>query len=395
MRRIDSPWDLSDTSVERAQVVDREIRITDFALFALIPLRSTSVVGFPLNELASAAIVGLSLMRKPRGREGLPVLAALACIALVGLLLLSGIVNGVEWTRRVGHVAIYVGLIWAAATGRVSLRSAALGLATGLIGVIAHGVATLGASTYEGRLTGFLSDPNAGAYFIVTLGTLAIGFVGHQRVQALVVAAPILAGQILSYSRTGLLATTYALAWIFLGPRLGLKGGLALAFGMIWLVDRIPEDLIGNLSAFSNRSGSDALRERIISAEQRSLADMPWFGHGPGTAVVELRDQEFFFHNSFLAVRQEGGWLALLLVLFLLAYAFIRLTPWSRLGDLQSIAAQAALISVPVMAVTLGEVLLDTPAALAIGFALGRAAEMRIAHPEWKAPAPGLGRING
>lgn len=390
MKRVDSPWDLPDTSVERAAVVDREVRISDFALFALVPLRSTSLVGFPINELASAALVGLSLMRKPRSRDGFPTLVALACAALIGLMLLSGIVNGVDWTRRVGHVALYCGLIWAAATGRISLRSAALGLGTGLIGVIAHGAVTLGSSSYAGRLTGFLSDPTAGAYFIVTLGTLAIGFIGHRRLHALLLAVPVLAGQILSYSRTGLLAATYAIVWAFLGPRLGLKGGVALVAAMIWLVDNIPENLIDNLSAFSNRSGSDALRDRIIAAEHRSLADMPWFGHGPGTASVSLQDREFFFHNSFLAVRQEGGWVALFLVLFLLAYAFVRLSRWSRLGDLQAIAAQAALISVPVMAVTLGEVLLDTPAALAIGFALGRAAQLRLANPEWKPAPPGL-----
>ena len=102
---------------------------------------------------------------------------------------------------------------------------------------------------------------------------------------------------------------------------------------------------------------------------------------------MTLQDRTFFFHSSFLAVRQEGGWIALGLVLFLLAYSFLRLIPYSRLGDVQAIAAQAALISVPVMAVTLGEVLLDTPAAIAIAFALGRAAQLRQIHGD---PVPEL-----
>lgn len=377
MKRVESPWDLPDASVERALVVDREVRISDFLLFAMVPLRSASVVGLPLNELATGLVVVLSLGRSPRGRDGLPPAAAAACLALIALLAYSGMSNGVDWTRRVGHVVIYCGLIWAGATGRISLRSAALGLATGLIGVTLHAIATLGASSYEGRITGFLADPNAGAYFIVTLGSLAIGFAARTRVATAMFALPIVAGLVLTFSRTGLLAMGYALVWGLVGRRLGLIVGIGLVGGLVWIVDHIPESL-KTFGPFSDRSGSDNLRKRIISAENASLADIPWFGHGPGTAKVRVGDQEFFFHSSFLAVRQEGGWIALLLVLFLLGFAFLQLAPYCRLGDVRAIAATAALISVPVMGVTLGEVLLDTPAAIALMFALGRAAELRL-----------------
>lgn len=380
MKRVESAWDLPDSRVERGRVIDGEVRITDFLVFALVPLRSTAVSGFPLNELALGGLMVLILLRPARNRDGMPALASFACISLIALLTYSGLANDVEWTRRVGHMVLWAALIWAGATGRFSLRSAALGLAAGLIGVIAHAFATLGASAYEGRITGFLADPNAGAYFIVTLGVLAIGFSSGSRVVTAVIALPIIAGQVLSYSRTGLLAMSYAIVWALIGRRLGIWGGIALVVGLVWLVDNIPENLVESIGAFSNRSGSDALRERIIAEENRQLADIAWFGHGPGTASVTLQNRTFFFHSSFLAVRQEGGWIALGLVLFLLAYSFVRLIPFSRLGDMQAIAAQAALISVPVMAVTLGEVLFDTPAAIAIAFAFGRGSQLRQIH---------------
>ena len=123
----------------------------------------------------------------------------------------------------------------------------------------------------------------------------------------------------------------------------------------------------------SDRSGSDKLRARIIAQERVQLADAPWYGHGPGTAKVSIRDLEFFFHNSYLATRQEGGWAALLLVLTLLAFTFPRLSARSRRGDMGAAGAQAAIIAVAAMAITLGEVLLDNPMAIAVGFALGHA----------------------
>ena len=58
-----------------------------------------------------------------------------------------------------------------------------------------------------------------------------------------------------------------------------------------------------------------------------------------------------------------------------MAYAFVRLMEQARSGDLQAASAQAALIGVAVMAISLGEVLLDNPMAVAVGFALARAAQ--------------------
>ncbi len=372
MSRVDSPWALPDRTIDRADEADREIRITDFALMALLPLRSIAVAGFPLNELAMAALVGLCLIRPARGGARLSSVVVVLLGALLALLLYSGITNQVDWTRRVGHVAILAGLVWAGGTGRLSLRSVGAGLATGLIAVIGLAVVGIGGDTYPGRLTGYLADPNAGAYFIAVLGTLAIFFCDERWKVRLAVAVPIVAGLVLSYSRTGLLAGVFVLVWVLLGRRLGTVGGAAMAAGLVWIVDNIPEDLT-TVGPFSDRSGSDKLRDRIIAQERVQLADAPWYGHGPGTAKVRIRDLEFFFHNSYLATRQEGGWLALLLVLGLLVFAFLRLTRQARHRDMVAAGAQGAIIAVAVMAISLGEVLLDTPMAVAVALALGHA----------------------
>jgi len=372
MARIDTPWNLPDRTVERADLADREIRATDFLLMAVLPVRAVEVAGLPVNELAMAALVGLSLFRPARGGARLPEVVVLILGALLALLLLSGLANDVDWARRVGHVAILAGLVWALGTGRISLRSAGAGLGAGLVAVIGLAVVGIGGDSYPGRLTGFLGDPNAGAFFIAVLGVLAVVFCDDRWKVRLAVAVPLLAGLALTFSRTGLVAGTFAILWLLAGRRLGAAGGAALAAAFVWLVDNIPEDLV-LYGPFSNRSGSDALRERIIAQEQVELAAAPWYGSGPGTARVEVRGLEFFFHNSYLAVRQEGGWVALLLVLGLIVFAFLRLSQRARAGDLAAAGAQAALICTAVMAITLGEVLLDTPMAIAVGFALGQA----------------------
>lgn len=373
MKPADTPWNLPDTRAEargeKARAADEEVRVSDFLLFAALPLRVLTVAGLPVNELAMLAVVGLSALRQPDGGRPLRPLVVLLGVALVAFMLLSGLANGVDWIRRVGHVAIWVGLVWAVGTGRVSLRSAALGAATGLVGVIGLHQVGIGGDAYAGRLTGFLGDPNAGAYFILVLGVLAVGF-GTQRGRLrLLLAAPLVAGLILTYSRTGLLALAFALLWWVVGRRLGALGGAAAVAALVWVTDNIPDD-VKVFGPFSNRSGSDALRDRIVTKEYELLAEAPWYGNGPGTAKVTLGEDTFFFHNSYLATRQEGGWLLLVLVLAVLAVGFLAASVPAKRGDVPAMAAQAALIGVVVMSVTLGEVLLELPTAIAIGFAL-------------------------
>ncbi len=174
---------------------------------------------------------------------------------------------------------------------------------------------------------------------------------------------------VLTYSRSGLLALGMILVWVVAGRFLGVKGGALLVAGMVWLVANIPDSL-RLIGRFRDREGSDFLRSRIIELEHERVAGAPWYGNGPGTSYVRVGADDFFFHNSYLATRNEGGWLLLAIVLGLIAYSFVKLSAGSRAGDFQSIACQASLIALLTISVTLGEVFLELPTAIVLGFAL-------------------------
>ena len=372
--KTETVWELEaeETSGERA---DRETRISDFLLFALLPLAGLSlpVLGLPVNELAALAILGLSVFRVPRTGPRAPAWFAGLLATLLLLLALSARLNDLDAIRRLVHLVAYVGLALCLASGRVSMLSAARGLATSLSVAVAYGAETLEDSDYAGRLTGVFADPNVGAFLLATLGAVSVPHVQKTWLRRVLLVA-VTAGVLLTFSRTGLLALATALVWLVVGRRFRLVGGGLLVGGLIWVVDNIPQDL-KVLGPFADRTGSDALRERIIQKESVLVDSAPWYGNGPGTAQVEVGGQPFFFHNSYLAVRQEGGWVSLVLVVGLLAlcFAYLNRTSGGVPGITERTWMQAGIIAVLVMGLSLGEVLLDLPTAVVLGFAMSTA----------------------
>ncbi|MEO5852539.1 MAG: O-antigen ligase family protein [Nocardioides sp.] len=367
-------WELEpeETSGERA---DRETRISDFALFGALPLAGLTLpgIGLPLNELAALAIIGLCAFRTPRVGPRVPWWFGGLLVALLAFLAVSAQLNGLDASRRLIHLVGYVGVALCLASGRVSLLSAARGLAISLAVAVAYGGATLPTSTYPGRLTGVFADPNVAALLLVTLGAVSVPHV-HKTWLRRVLLIAVAAGVLITFSRTGLLALIFGLVWLLLGRRLRLFGGGLLVVGLVWVVDQLPPDL-RLLGPFADRTGSDALRDRIIEQEAVLIDSAPWYGHGPGTAQVLISDQPFFFHNSYLAVRQEGGWVTLGLVVALLAACFAYLNRADRgaRGITERTWMQTGIIAVLVMGVSLGEVLLDLPTAVVLGFAMSTA----------------------
>ena len=374
-------WDSLAPLEEEKTAPERQTgRIADFLLFALLPMAELQARGLPISELAMGLAVGLALLRPARVRPNARWLLVLL-VALYGLMLMSSQLNeGLDVARRLLHLALYVGVAIVASQGRFHVRALSRGLAVGL--VVSASAYYVGYGTgYEGRLAGLMADPNAAGYMLTTLGCIALA--GMQTSRFRVPLALVLLGFVwLTYSRTSLLAVALILVWLLIGRRLaGLFGSLLLV-GMIWAITNIPTSL-QTVGPFSDRSGSDALRRRIVALEQIQIANAPWYGHGPGTSKVDVQGDLFFFHNSYLALQNEGGRPAQVLLLTagaITLFALIRLAP-----GLRNPWYEAAIIAVAVCSVNLGEVLLELPAALALGLGSAYARSAQAADP---GPAP-------
>jgi hypothetical protein len=361
-------WDLGPTSPSVAVRADREIRIADLVLFAAVPFAVVPIptFGVPINELAMvlACLVAVPRVAKVTVPAWFTILLMLVAVELA----ISTILNELDAWRRLAHLGLFVALGLLLAFNRISARSAALGLGIGLVSVIGLAMVGIGGNYYPGRLTGFFGDPNVAAFYLAVLSPLVIGFVQPPRMR-LIFMCVLPLGLFLTYSRTGLLAAAVALLWVLIGRRLGIVGGAIFVVGLVFLVGNLPDD-VRLYGPFSDRSGSDALRERILEAERASIADAPSYGHGPGTSLVTVSQNQFFFHNSYLATRNEGGWLLLAIILLLFGACLVTLVGGALHHHRESMWSQASLISALIMAINLGEVFLELPTVIALGFAI-------------------------
>lgn len=348
------------------------MRITDLILFIPMALDGVRVPGttIPVNEIAAVILVGLALTRAPRGDLRIPPWFMTLGGGVLLTLLLSAQINGVLDTRRLGHVAVVLVLAVVLASGRVDARAAAVGMATGIVAGVAYGIAFIGQSSYPGRMSGIMGDPNAAGMALVVLGCLAVGGLQRRWVQAAMVAV-CLAGVWFTVSRTSMLAVAVVAAWLFVGRRLGPVFGSVVLIAVTQLILYFPDEwkIQGR---FADREGSDELRERILVQEHIDVARSPWIGNGPGTASVDLDGQTLFFHSSYLSLRAEAGWIGLAFFAALLASVFWYLVtvPDRR----RTVWLEASLIGGLICAMNLGEVLLATPMWIALGLAMREAA---------------------
>lgn len=345
--------------------------------FAAVPMTSIMIPGLrlPLNEVMLSSALLLAVAQNPGNLRRLPGFAKVAAASLIGMMAISAALNnGVDLntTKRLGHIVLYCGLYLAIAAGLFPLRSIQKGLLVGISLASLSGVFSLVTGIaphgYEGRLTGHLfADPNPAALMILVLGLLSVEIIpaGFRRNSVMALfAVPFL----LTQSRGALLAVGFCFAWWFLGRRLRPSAGLALLGGAVATVT-VLKDSFQYLGVFSSRTGSDILRGEILTASLESARDNFWFGDGPGFNVLSVFSQyDFLFHNSYLAILSEGGIVSAIAVMTLLVMTLIRMIALPT--NLRNPWFEMALISVLVIGFHLGEVLLDLPAAIAVGFCL-------------------------
>jgi O-antigen ligase len=373
-------WDLLAPSGEENLREARRRGGPELVLFALLPMTSFQVRGLPAGELAMGLAVIYAFVRRGRLQPAIGI-TALLLLALLGLMVYSAHMNDLTAYRRLLHIGLYVALAVAASQGRFHLLGMARGLALGL--VISAGAWFVGfQGEYSGRLTGLMADPNAAGYLLSVLGCLALAGMTN-RSWRWAIGLLLLLSIVLTFSRTTLLATALVLVWLVVGSRVATFFGSIVLGLMILVVTNIPTSL-RNFGPFADRTGSDQLRNRIVAQEQGQISSAPWYGHGPGTSKVDVQGEDFFFHNSYLALENEGGRLAVALLLAAGIVALVGLMR-QRLG--RNIWYEGALIAVAVCAVNLGEVLMELPAALALGMAVCHARSVRAAtgtgqHPE-------------
>lgn len=370
-----SPWQLPhDELVEAARAKETRSNLLDFALFAMLPL-FVAVPGLevPLPELGAMAILLLGFTRRPDHHTPRPIAADLLVVGFLSVCFTSAYLNHALNIRRLGHLVVFGLLILVLASGRVQRLAAVRGLALGLFLVISSAyvnlVVPIWGEGYEGRLTGLIGDPNSLGFYLTTLGCLAFTGLrpGLPRVLGVLLTGATI---VLTLSRTSIVVLIVVTAWLIIRRMHRPTLALPLFAGVVYVV-QVGGERLKNWGPFAERAGSDMLRERIEVAEQIMVHQSPWIGNGPGTSVVDLDGRNFFFHSSWMGLRNEFGWLgtaAIVALVCVVAAQLLRLSPedshpWY----------EGALIASMLCAVNLGEVLLELNTAVVLGLALRHA----------------------
>ncbi len=387
MRRVRGApvvWNVSVDDPRR----QRETKPVDFvAFFAMgFPVLVLPGIGLPVNEVAPLTVCLLAANRVSTSRERIPFWFSGGLVAVLTMLAITSYLHDLTPSRRLLHVLLYLVLATLLASGRIHIPSAARGLAVGLCTSIVLSIAGFGPDAYAGRLTGYLGDPNAGGYVVAVLGLVALGLGPRGRLRWLLIFLG-LAAVVLTYSRTTLLAVAFAVVWLLIGRRVNVWAGALLVGSMVYVVGHIPPQLT-LFGPFSDRGGSDLLRQRIIAQEHVDISHSPIIGNGAGTATVNLQGDVFFYHSSYLALQAEGGVVCLVLLVGVIVLTFLSIARMPR--DMRNGWLEASLIALMVCAVNVGEILLELPSAIAIGMAMWHrlnATHPADAHDDAAAPA--------
>ena len=347
-----------------------DIVIPVFLLGMLIPVRGVEflipALTLPVNTLACVALVGIGVWAGARWRAG----SFLVSLAGTGLVL--WLVGWTLWVHGLGELRRSVNIITLFAVaavlgaGRLHVRSVSRGVAIGMLIALAFSATLIPSSSYEGRLTGVLGDPNAAGYVLTTLGFAVIQSLRTRRAR-LALWAAVGVGVLLTVSRTTLFAYVVATLWVWFAPRMNRLLSVA-TLGVSVAIYAWVDALAEARGWFTDRAGSDDLREALALAEQQMVRDAGWLGQGLGTAEVQIRGTTLFFHNSYRAMQTEGGLIAMGLLIALIIGIFLMFHQLPAQD--RPVWAEAALICGLIVSFNIGFSLTSPPIAVALGLYL-------------------------
>lgn len=356
-------------------------RIIDAVLMFMFVLRDDLLgIGFTVNDLAGVALVGISMFRRPeRSLEGarwFPVI----CICIVAYLGIVAVLTGptdADATRlvRIVTMMLLAGFI---ASGRIDIVSGLKGFGVGLAVNIPLFYAGIAPRPYGSLLTGYLTDKNVAGLTYAVMTVLLLLIVKRTWVKILLVAAGG-GAVVLTDSRTSMAALAAGIIWLLIARHLGPFFRICLAALLYWAFLYI-ETNFAQAGQYADRSGSDALRERIDAASLDKVLAAPWYGHGLGEATTEVAGDRWFFHNSYWGLLAEGGYPLLLAFLALIAFAGFQFMAKGK-STLDARIVEAAAVVTLLCASRLGEVFITQPSFIMIG--LGMAIALR-RHDTWK-----------
>ncbi|MBO1755207.1 hypothetical protein [Allobranchiibius sp. CTAmp26] len=372
--RMDNPWVISATL--SVLLIFASLAADKYGAGLPVP---------PTSLFLGAAVFGAAFVVPTRGIAR-PSWGVWLTLAIPGWLFVSSYLNHVSGTKRLANIGMEALLVLVIASGRLCVISIARGAGIAVVLGSLWGLGTLGANGYAGRLVGGWGDPNNAGLCLVVLGCVALAYVRTRLARALIAltgASAVFA----TFSRTSLFAMVIVILWVAVGDRVRVWVRVVVVGAVMWYVHTLPATDYAT-GIFAGRGGSDALRRRISRAERLTVSQNPLYGHGAGTARTNVDGDTFFFHNSYLALRAEGGWILLLIVVAiyaLLLWNLLRLPdehrkPW----------IEASLIGVLVCGANLGEVFLAPPAMIAVGVALRHLSLSRRRMHDPEAP-PALG----
>ncbi|MGD8215840.1 zinc ABC transporter permease [Aestuariimicrobium sp. Y1814] len=341
----------------------------DFVLgFALLWDRyPLPVVAQPTGIAVVGLLILLGALRRPTHQlrhRGLMV--ALFAVMMVAVIVVTQL-NALDWVQRSTKMVLLFVFALTIAVGRVHLRSLLAGLTVGLLANVGLFYAGLTSNAYPPYLTGFLGDKNVAGlmYAVVLVAGLAL----YRRWQSQLVHVVVLAVPlVLTGSRTSMAAAVAGLVWVLLRNRLPLLWRFALVGTLIWLLG-VVERQFARMGLFADRGETDWFREQIRIATELKVANAPWYGEGLTTAWVLLGGTRFmWFHDSYAAMRIEGGWIMIAIMGVLILVLGLGLLQPGRVGQ-PLLFAEGAIVVVLVCAWQLGEVFFTTPAFLVLGMA--------------------------